>query len=145
MPVIIERLHESDLDEVMRIEQECFRFPWKRKFFLADLNRPESFCFAARGDGRLLGYAIAWRAEDELHLANIAVDPEERHLGIGEKLLAAVIGTGHELSATRIYLEVRRSNFIAQQFYRKHGFFQTYTRKEYYPDKEDALVFEREL
>ena len=145
MPLTIERLQESDLDQALRIEQECFRFPWKRQFFVADLNRPESLCLAARAEGRLLGYAVVWRTEDELHLANIAVDPEERHLGIGEKLLAAVIGTGHELSATRIYLEVRRSNSIAQQFYRKHGFFQTYTRREYYPDKEDALVLEREL
>jgi len=145
MPVTIGRLRESDLDEVMRIEQECFRFPWKRQFFLADLNRPESLCLGAGADGRLLGYAIVWRTGDELHLANIAVAPEVRHQGVGAELLRVVIDHGRELQAKRIYLEVRLGNSIAQQFYRKFGFFQTYTRREYYPDKEDALVLEREL
>jgi ribosomal-protein-alanine N-acetyltransferase len=145
MPVSIGRLQESDLDEVMRIETECFRFPWKRQFFLADLNRPQSLCLAARTDDRLLGYAIVWRTEDELHLANIAVAPEVRHQGVGAELLRVVIDHGRELQAKRIYLEVRLSNLVAQQFYRKFGFFQTYLRREYYPDKEDALVLEREL
>jgi len=145
MPLTIERLQESDLDQALRIEQECFRFPWKRQFFVADLNRPESLCLAARAEGRLLGYAVVWRTEDELHLANIAVAPEVRHQGIGAELLRVIIDHGRELQAKRIYLEVRVSNLIAQQFYRKFGFFPTYTRREYYPDKEDALLLEREL
>jgi [ribosomal protein S18]-alanine N-acetyltransferase len=145
MMVSIGRLQESDLDEVMRVEHECFHYPWKRQFFAADLNRAESLCLAARAGGRLLGYAIVWRTEDELHLANIAVAPDVRHQGIGAELLRVVIDHGRELPAKRVYLEVRRSNLIAQLFYRSFGFFQTYTRREYYPDKEDALVLEREL
>jgi ribosomal-protein-alanine N-acetyltransferase len=145
MQVSIGRLQESDLDQAMRIEQECFQSPWKRQFFLADLNRPESLCLAARAGERLLGYAVVWRAEDELHLANIAVAPEVRHQGIGAELLRVVLDHGRELVAKRIYLEVRVGNLVAQQFYRKFGFFQTYLRREYYPDKEDALVLEREL
>jgi ribosomal-protein-alanine N-acetyltransferase len=145
MPVTVSRLQESDLDEAMRIEQASFRFPWKRQFFAADLNRHQSFCFAAREDGRLLGYAIVWRIEDELHLANVAVAPEMKHRGVGTELLKAVLSTGRDLRCARIYLEVRASNIAAQEFYRKFGFFQTYLRRGYYPDKEDALIFEREL
>lgn len=145
MGITIDRLQESDLDEVMRIEQVSFRYPWRRQFFAADLNRPASLLLAARQDGHPVAYAVAWQAEDELHLANIAVDPLLRHQGVGSQLLRALLESGKEAGCGRIYLEVRVSNLIAQSFYRKHGFFPTYTRRAYYPDKEDALIFEREL
>jgi ribosomal-protein-alanine acetyltransferase len=143
--ILIERMQHSDLDEVMRIEKVSFQFPWKRSFFAADLNRPTSTLLVARDHGALAGYAVIWRTEDELHLANVAVAPGTRHQGIGTQILQFLFELGAELQCTRVYLEVRPSNFAAVAFYKKHGFFHTYTRERYYPDGEDALVFERDL
>jgi ribosomal-protein-alanine N-acetyltransferase len=145
MPIVIEAMQESDLDDVMRIEQASFKLPWQRSFFVADLNHPYAWLIKARDEGRLLGYAVAWRTEDEFHLANIAVDIDARRQGVGTMLLNRLLEIGHELSCTGMYLEVRPSNLAARSFYGKHGFFSTYIRKAYYPDQEDALVLEREL
>ena len=47
------------------------------------------------------------------------------------------------LNAQRILLEVRASNTAAQQLYRKHGFVQIATRKNYYGGTEDAWIMEK--
>jgi ribosomal-protein-alanine N-acetyltransferase len=145
MPLSIEPMQESDLDEVMLIEQECFRYPWKRSFFADDLQRLKSCLLVAREEERLVGYAVMWLVADEVHLANIAVRSDCRKRGIGTALLNEVIESGLESECHAVYLEVRITNIAAQEFYRKHGFRHSYTRKGYYPDREDALVMERRL
>jgi len=145
MVVTIRPMSEDDLDAVVRIEQATFKFPWTSKFFAADLNRPQSIMRVARTDEQLVGYCVAWHVADELHLANIAIDSEFRHQGIGTTLLNELLKLGQEAGVKTVYLEVRLSNLAAQSFYIKHGFTHSYTRQKYYPDGEDALIFERRL
>jgi ribosomal-protein-alanine N-acetyltransferase len=139
----IERMQVSDLKDVMEIEKASFSSPWKRSYFLYDMNRPHAFCLVAKENKRLVGYLIAWRIEDQIHLANIAIHPAERKKGFGSRLLKTILEIGEELKCQNIYLEVRISNIAAQNFYRKHGFVQTFTQKHYYHDGEEALILEK--
>ena len=139
----IERMQVSDLKDVMEIEKASFSSPWKRSYFLYDMNRPHAFCLVAKENKRLVGYLIAWRIEDQIHLANIAIHPAERKKGFGSQLLKTILDIGKELKCQNIYLEVRISNTIAQNFYRKLGFVQNFIQKHYYHDGEDALILEK--
>lgn len=139
----IERMQISDLNEVMAIEKLSFRLPWKKSYFLYDMNRPNAYCLVAKENDKLVGYLVAWKIEDQLHLANIAVHPNERKKGIGSQLLKAILAIGKELKCKNIFLEVRESNFVAQNFYRKFGFTHILTQKNYYHDGEDALILEK--
>ena len=61
--------------------------------------------------------------------------------GIGELLLLALIHNAMAVGARWVTLEVRVSNQIAQELYRKYGFEMTGRRKNYYSDNnEDALI-----
>ncbi|MEO0101836.1 MAG: ribosomal-protein-alanine N-acetyltransferase, partial [candidate division WOR-3 bacterium] len=72
MPEIeISPMTEKDLDGVLEIEKENFKFPWKREIFLSDLNRKSAHCLVAKKKGLVLGYIIILQALDEFHLANI--------------------------------------------------------------------------
>ena len=135
----------ADLKEVIEIETISFRHPWKRAFFLYDMNRPHAFCLVAKEKNQLVGYLIAWKIEDQFHLANIAVHPDQRRKGIGSQLLKTILEIGKEVKCKNIFLEVRESNISAQDFYRKFGFAHTLTQKQYYHDGEDALILEKEL
>ena len=42
-------------------------------------------------------------------------------------------------------LEVRSSNAVAQNLYRKYGFKMAGVRKEYYSDREDAIIMWNQL
>jgi ribosomal-protein-alanine N-acetyltransferase len=135
---------EADLDQVMELERAIFPQPWRRSFFLSDINRPQGLSVVAEEDGVILGYAVAWGTE-ETHLANLAVSEFERGKGAGSSLLDEVIAFARRSKAGSMYLEVRVSNTIARKFYADRGFVPTYLRKGYYENGEDAVVMEREV
>jgi ribosomal-protein-alanine N-acetyltransferase len=135
---------EADLDQVMELEKAIFSSPWRRSFFLSDLNRSQGLALVAEDEGVILGYTVAWGTE-ETHLANLAVSEYERRKGVGGKLLGEVISFAQRTRAQSLYLEVRVSNTIARKFYADHGFVPTYLRKGYYENGEDAIIMEREV
>jgi [ribosomal protein S18]-alanine N-acetyltransferase len=134
----------ADLDQVMELERAIFPKPWRRSFFLADINRPQGLSVVAEEDGVILGYAVAWGTE-ETHLANLAVSEHERGKGLGGKLLDEVIAFAQRNKAGSMYLEVRVSNTVARKFYSERGFVPTFLRKGYYENGEDAVIMERDV
>ncbi len=90
---------------------------------------------------RVVGYAGLWLMVDEAHVTSIAVSPAYRGLGVGELLFLALIDLSREIGAQYVTLEVRVSNTLAQNLYRKYGFKETGVRRRYYSDNnEDALI-----
>ena len=134
---------EKDLDEALPIESTLFTDPWPRQFFLEELRVPQSLACVARHRDRMAGYLLAWRLEGEIHLGNLAVSKEYQRRGVGQALLSWLI---ERATPGRITLEVRASNFAAQELYRRFGFQAVALRRGYYQDSgEDALVMMREL
>jgi ribosomal-protein-alanine N-acetyltransferase len=137
---------EADLEEVLPIEAALFSDPWPRQFFLEELRVPQSLACVARHHGRMAGYLLAWRLEGEIHLGNLAVVAEYQRRGVGQALLTWLLERAREGGPGRITLEVRASNFPAQELYRRYGFQAIALRRGYYQDSgEDALVMMREL
>ncbi len=89
----------------------------------------------------VVGYGGFWLMVDEAHISTIASHPQWRGRGIGELLLVTMIDAAIEMGANAVTLEVRVSNSVAQDLYRKYGFERVGTRKGYYSDNgEDALI-----
>jgi ribosomal-protein-alanine N-acetyltransferase len=89
----------------------------------------------------IVGYAGIWVMTDEAHVTTIASHPGVRGSGVGEFLLVALIHRAIEIGARWMTLEVRASNHIAQNLYRKYTFKEMGVRRRYYSDNgEDALV-----
>ena len=93
------------------------------------------------GTETLAGYAGLWLMLDEAHVTTIAVRPSVRGQGVGELLFVGLIDLACALGAKYVTLEVRVSNTVAQNLYRKYGFREEGIRKRYYSDNgEDALI-----
>ena len=137
----------GDLSEVAELEKVCFRDPWSRASFEAELRaEPTSWCWIVRIGGQLAGYMIAWFIEDEAHLANLAVAPEFRRRGLGRRLVRAVLEEAARRGTRWIRLEVRESNAAARALYQALGFRPVGRRRSYYADNgEDALLLELDL
>lgn len=89
----------------------------------------------------IVGFAGLWLMVDESHVTTIAVHPDYRGRGIGELMLSSLLGISYEIGARMVTLEVRVSNSVAQNLYRKYGFKEAGVRKRYYSDNhEDALI-----
>jgi len=89
----------------------------------------------------MVGFAGLWLMVDEAHITTIAIHPDYRRRGLGELLLVSLIDIAYDIGARWVTLEVRVSNYTAQNLYRKYGFHESGVRHRYYSDnQEDALI-----
>ncbi|GMA50380.1 ribosomal-protein-alanine acetyltransferase [Alicyclobacillus contaminans] len=145
--ITIRRMLLADVDQVMEVERKSFTAPWSRQAFLAELadNQLARYIVATKDD-RVIGYAGIWLIVDEGHVTNIAVHPDFRGRRLGEMLLRALMAECMQRGIRRMTLEVRVSNTVAQNLYRKLGFVGVGERKGYYTDNnEDALIMWADL
>ena len=140
----IRAMKERDIPRIMEIEQASFITPWTEGMFRSQLKfKDRMINFVLLESGVIVGYAAVCIAHDEIHLLSIAVAPEKRTRGFGEKMLVAVMKSGRARGAVRVILEVRAGNETARRFYRAHGFSEIGMRRAYYADTgEDAIVME---
>jgi ribosomal-protein-alanine N-acetyltransferase len=136
-------LKGTDIEEILEIERVSFPTPWTRGMFMDEVSlRDMSFYLVAKENGRIAGYGGFWLVVDEAHLGNLAVHPDFRHRGIGERILNELIGLARSKGANLMTLEVRESNEVAKSLYEKTGFRMVAIRKQYYTDtNEDAYVY----
>jgi ribosomal-protein-alanine N-acetyltransferase len=139
-PLTLERLAESDIDDVYALERQSYAAPWSRDSFRAELTNHMARYLVLRRKGKLIGYGGEWLVIDEAHITTIAVHLDERRKGYGELLLVELLETAASEDMVRATLEVRENNGPAIQLYEKFGFRSVAVRKNYYPDKENALV-----
>ncbi|MDQ0254168.1 ribosomal-protein-alanine N-acetyltransferase [Evansella vedderi] len=135
-------MNKDDIDQVMEVEQDSFTTPWSRGAFINELTTNQfAYYLVAEIDKRIVGYIGVWIIIDEAHITNIAVHSDFRRRGIGEMLLDGAMELAKTLGAKKLTLEVRVSNTVAQNMYRKKGFQQGGIRKKYYTDnQEDAQI-----
>lgn len=81
----------------------------------------------------------------EAELFRIAVDQERRGEGLGHALLEACQKELSLLGIRELHLEVRASNTAARALYLRSGWREAGTRKHYYRDGEDALLYAKPL
>jgi ribosomal-protein-alanine acetyltransferase len=138
---------ERDLAAVARIEIASFADPWTPGALLGELRADAlRLPLVAELDGRVVGYLMAWRVADQLHILNIAADRAVRRAGVGTAMLREAARRALADGLAEATLEVRRSNTGAQAFYHRHGFIQVGVREGYYADNgEDAIIMDGPL
>ncbi|AEE90690.1 MAG: ribosomal protein S18-alanine N-acetyltransferase [Tepidanaerobacter acetatoxydans] len=138
----VEVMKMKDLDDVMEVERQCFTTPWSRYSFACELTDNQfSHYIVVRHIGKVIGYAGMWIILDEAHVTNVGVLPEYRGKGIGELLMRSLMAAAKNHGATKMTLEVRKTNYIAQNLYSKLGFEPVGIRRGYYMDDgEDAII-----
>ncbi len=149
---------ESDLPAVVELERLARLSRWGYDGYRTELlHNPLAVMLVVRGHvpslrrsiyGFLAGRVQLSARHDgrELHIANIAVDPEVRRQGLGRRLLKEALYTGRMYGATTAFLEVRQSNHGAQALYASLGFVTTARKRNFYTDPpEDGLLMELTL
>ena len=142
MKIIIRKMTRDDIEQVLAIDRVSFSLPWPERSFRFELtDNPASRCWVAEMDGKLVGMIVAWLIVSEVHVATLATHPDFRRQGIAKKLLAYALRELRNEGAQSSFLEVRASNFAAQEMYRKFGYEESGVRPRYYRDNdEDALL-----
>lgn len=145
LDIAVEDASIRDLDELHRIEKECFRqeaFTRQQiAFLLEDYN---TVSLAAKQKGAITGFIMGNihmnRRSSVGHILTVDVASKYRRRGIGLQLLAAIERLFKEKGVRRCSLEVREDNTAALRLYRKAGYTQVGILKNYYKNCSGLLL-----
>jgi ribosomal-protein-alanine N-acetyltransferase len=141
--ITIRAMTEADLEEVMAIENESFSHPWNRDHFLDELKSVHAFPLVASDpEVSIIGYICPRFLLDEGHILNLAVHRKFRGQRLGLLLVERVLNDCRKGGGSSVSLEVRHSNRAAIELYRQLGFVETGRRRNYYYNREDAILME---
>lgn len=140
MKAEIHKLKESFLNEIDLIEQDSFKEPWSKEAYEKEILNPLATYRVITVNDEVVAYGGFWKIIDEADINNIAVKKEHRGKGFGKMLMNALIEEAKKQNIKAMTLEVRVTNKSAIALYKKLGFKESGIRKNYYSDKEDALI-----
>lgn len=138
-------MEQCHIEQVARLEKICFSDPWSIHSIASELENKLSLWVVAMDGDRLAGYVGSQSVMGWADMMNLAVAPDYRQKGIGEKLVNELILRLKAQQVTCLTLEVRASNAPAIRLYDKLGFVEVGSRPGYYHNpKEDALILRKE-
>lgn len=147
------RLHirwmiRRDLTACLAIERASFPHPWEEEDFLRHLRERSIIGMVAEdgATGRVVGYMMYTLHKTMLVVNNFAVAEDCRRQGVGDQMVAKLLGklTSHRRS--KIVWDVGLNNLNCQLFLREMGFTAVQYLHEHYTNTggaaEDGVRFE---
>ena len=140
---MIKKLTSDDIDyieQIFNLEKEIF----KNSAFSIDylktlIKNDNSFIYIYLIDNQVCGYLMVLDSIDVYEILAIATVEEYRNKGIAQELL-------DKIKMKDIFLEVRESNQVAINFYKKNKFKEISIRKNYYSEPtENAIIMKLEV
>ena len=140
---MIRKLAINDVDyieQIFNLEKEIFKNSAFNRTYLDSLIKADnSFIYTYIIDNKVCGYLMVLDSIDVYEILAIATIEEYRNKGIAQKLL-------DKIKTKNIFLEVRESNQVAINFYKKNNFKEISIRKNYYSEPtENAIIMKLEV
>ena len=140
---MIKKLTSNNIDyieQIFNLEKEIFKSSAFNKSYLDTLIKGDnSFIYVYLIDDKVCGYLMILDSIDVYEILAIAAVEEYRNKGIAQELL-------DKIKTKDIFLEVRESNKVAINFYKKNNFKEISIRKNYYSEPtENAIIMKLEV
>ena len=140
---MIIKLTSNDVDyieQIFSLEKEIFKNSSFNRVYLDTLVKGNnSFIYVYLIEDKICGYLMVLDSIDVYEILAIATIEEYRNNGIAQELL-------DKIKTKDIFLEVRESNQVAINFYKKNKFKEISVRKNYYSEpNENAIIMKLEV
>ena len=140
---MIKKLTSDDIDyieQIFNLENEIFKNSAFNKGYIETLIKGDnSFIYIYLIEDKICGYLMVLDSIDVYEILAIATIEEYRNKGIAQELL-------DKIKIKDIFLEVRESNQVAINFYKKNKFKEISIRKNYYSEpNENAIIMKLEV
>ena len=140
---MIKKLMIDDTDyieQIFNLEKEIFKNSAFNRTYLDSLIKADnSFIYTHIIDNKVCGYLMVLDSIDVYEILAIATIEKYRNKGIAQELL-------DKIKTKDIFLEVRESNQVAINFYKKNKFKEISVRKNYYSEpNENAIIMKLEV
>ncbi len=102
-------------------------------------NNPYAKCLIYEENNKVIGYLYYSDIYERIEINQIEVEESNRNKGIGSKLLEYLLKENKDIT-----LEVKETNDIAINLYKKYGFIEVATRENYYQGV-NGILMERKV
>jgi ribosomal-protein-alanine N-acetyltransferase len=142
--IVIRYASLADVKTLLKIEGECFEYPYDREVFEAMLRSRGCAILLAEVLGNPIGYVAFEKKGCFGTILSIGVAKKFRRRGVGTYLMAQALGMLKEAGVRRVVLQVSVKNLAAQRLYEKLGFRAEGLLRGYYRGEEDAILYSLE-
>lgn len=136
---------EEDVELIVALEAECMPHPWVRDDIRSLITDEKKMAVVDEEEGLIAGYVGASFVLDEAEIGNICVSSAYRRRGIAGELLRELEKELKSKGVTVIFLEVEDTNTGAIALYERQGFTMYSSRKDYYGQGRDALLYRKDI
>jgi ribosomal-protein-alanine N-acetyltransferase len=145
--IVLRRNRPSDFETLYRIDQLCYPpgIAYDRIVMAYYLGGPGAFCKVAEVDRAVAGFIITHRRRTVAHIITIDVLEAYRRMRIGTQLLLAAESDAKSQGVSRIDLETATTNKAAIALWKKHGYREIGTVKDYFGRGLDAYEMQKLL
>lgn len=137
---MIDVLTSADISTVAAMELKYIDCPYSEKVLSEFLDEENTIAYKYCKGDVLVGYISGQTVLDECNVNNVVVDENYRRQGIASELLTAFINECRNRKVNFVFLEVATTNEAAKSLYQKFGFEPLFIRKNYYKDKDAAVM-----
>ena len=144
MEPVLRPMRVGDFGAVYELGVRCYKVTdkpynyWSIREVADHLQGSPELCVVAEADGTVVGFALGASTfeilEDAAHLEWVAVAPEYRRRGLGERLLQSLVEAARRLGRARVVADIASDNAYSMGMARKAGFVEglsvTYFTKE---------------
>ncbi|MBR3654594.1 MAG: ribosomal protein S18-alanine N-acetyltransferase [Elusimicrobia bacterium] len=136
---------KENIDTIYEIDKTGSSYNWTKSMFLEELENKNSFFKILYFNDVIVGYIIYHVVIDEAEILNIVIDNKVKRQNFGKYLLEQTLNNLAKQNIKTVFLEVGEKNVPAINLYLKFGFEQYGIRKEYYKNKEHALLMKKAI
>lgn len=144
----IRPLTDKQLKEVWKLNQRCFingeSYPKSTLNYLLTSTNTLSYRAVTLKD-EMAGFIFITVQDGTAHLTTIGVSPEHRRRGLAQMMINHIEEALRKREISMISLEVRVSNFAAQNLYRQLDYAVMQRLAKYYNNGEDGFLMVKSL
>ena len=131
--------------DCLHLDEIAFNSLWTKQHWQFELTASSRLCIGFLEKQELIALACGSIICDQIDITALGVDPRHRRLGIGNNLLSALLNQARTKGVIIATLEVSEKNKVARNLYKKHGFYESGYRKNYYKDGSGAYLLSLNL
>ncbi len=131
----------KDMEEILEIENCCFRYPWAESDFLRILRQRNGIGTVTTDGTSVLGYTIYELFPGRIDLHNLAVIPRMQGKGVGRFIIDKMKRKITEQRRRRLIADVAEFNTDAQLFFRRMGFYAVEIIEDRFENPSDIAAY----
>ncbi len=129
--------HLNDISDILMSDFDNF---WNPSILKDELNCENSHYLVAQLNNDIVGFAGIKVILDIADIMNLVIKKDFRNQGIATLLLENIMSLSKKLKVSSLTLEVKEDNYPAIHLYKKFGFENIGTRKNYYKNMNGIIM-----